>query len=419
MRLPTHRYGVWLYDREVGVLEQRGDHVRFAFHPEYWNNPQRAILGLRFEEHPRQGVSSALRLPPWFSNLLPESRLLRDWIARDRGVSPQREMELLAQIGHDLPGAVRVFDAAGEPPPWLDTTRMKQVQAPPSADPQASALRKFSLAGVGLKFSLLQDGDRLTLPASGDGGDWIVKLPDPKYPHVPLNEYAMMTLAARAGIEVPRIQLRNRDELPPLPDAAWPTSEDQAYSIRRFDRGSSRELIHIEDFAQLKGIYPDRDAKYEGSFETVARLCYRGWDVESLREFARRLCFTILIGNGDAHLKNWSLIYRNPRKPTLSPVYDLVSTVVYDVAGPGREETLALKFGKSDRFESPSRADFDQLANRVGAPGANLVSVVDETVERTVAAWPEIRDTVLGDQPAIAARIEKHLHRHAATITRA
>ena len=83
-----HRFGVWLYDRKVGVLVQRGDHTRFVFDPEYWLDPDRAVLGLRFEEHPGEGLSSALRLPPWFSNLLPESEVLRGWIARDRGANP-------------------------------------------------------------------------------------------------------------------------------------------------------------------------------------------------------------------------------------------------------------------------------------------------------------------------------------------
>lgn len=88
MTAAEHRFGVWLYDRKVGVLVQRGDHTRFVFDPEYWLDPDRAVLGLRFEEHPGEGLSSALRLPPWFSNLLPESEVLRGWIARDRGANP-------------------------------------------------------------------------------------------------------------------------------------------------------------------------------------------------------------------------------------------------------------------------------------------------------------------------------------------
>jgi serine/threonine-protein kinase HipA len=76
------------------------------------------VLGLLFEQDPLRTHAAALRLPPWFSNLLPEG-LLREWIAADRRVSADREMELLAQVGHDLPGAVRVLPAPSPPP--LDT----------------------------------------------------------------------------------------------------------------------------------------------------------------------------------------------------------------------------------------------------------------------------------------------------------
>lgn len=66
---------------------------------------------------------------------------------------------------------------------------------------------RFSLAGVALKFSLLQKQDRLTLPAADQEGDWIVKMPDAGYPELPANEYAMMTLAGQCGIEVSEVRL--------------------------------------------------------------------------------------------------------------------------------------------------------------------------------------------------------------------
>jgi len=77
-------------------------------------------------------------------------------------------------------------------------------------------------------------------------------------------------------------------------------------------------MVHIEDLAQVRNVYPEN--KYLGNYETVAALAYRGHDLNSLREFARRLAFTILIANDDAHLKNWSLIYTDPRVPCLAPV---------------------------------------------------------------------------------------------------
>jgi len=104
------QFCVYLYDRLVGRLHRRYDLTRFVFEDRYWDDPNRAVLGLRFEENPRARHQSNMRLPPWFSNLLPEGRL-REWIAQARRSSTEREMELLAQVGHDLPGAVRVLAA--------------------------------------------------------------------------------------------------------------------------------------------------------------------------------------------------------------------------------------------------------------------------------------------------------------------
>ena len=251
-------------------------------------------------------MAAALRLPPWFSNLLPEGRL-RQWVALDAGINEQREMRLLVRLGLGLPGAVIVEPVEGEADP---TWRPEQVQFPAVRRHDGQVLR-FSLAGVALKFSLLQSGDRLTLPAGNQEGDWIVKMPDAVYPEVPANEFAMMSLAQRCGIDVPEIKMWHRDELPTLPEMAWPQGQEWAYAIRRFDReGNSR--THIEDLAQVRGFYPDR--KYDGAFETAAALMYRGRDEVSYLEFIRRLFFSFAIGNGDMHLKNTSLIYRDPRR---------------------------------------------------------------------------------------------------------
>jgi serine/threonine-protein kinase HipA len=102
------QFRVYLHDRLIGHLHRRDDLTRFVFASDYWSDPNRAVLGLRFEENPRERHRANMRLPPWFSNLLPEGRL-RDWIADADKISVKREMELLAQVGYDLPGAVRVL----------------------------------------------------------------------------------------------------------------------------------------------------------------------------------------------------------------------------------------------------------------------------------------------------------------------
>lgn len=412
MTLSENRYAVRLQARRVGTLHQRGDYTWFRFEEDYLNDPHRAILGLTFEDDPRGRQASALRLPAWFSNLLPEGPL-RAWIAEDRGVSADREMELLAQVGHDLPGAVTVIADDGD-----DSDEIPQPPEAPQISAPAGSDRldwKFSLAGVGLKFSMVKHGERLSLPASGLGGDWIVKLPDQLYDDVPLNEFAMMTLARMSGIEVPDIQLVHRDHLMGLPEDIWPRGEQYAYAVRRFDRPAPGALVHIEDFAQVRNVLPHGQGKYQGNFETVAALAYRGQDVASLREVVRRLTFNILISNGDAHLKNWSLIYLDPRNPRLSPVYDLVSTAVY--AGPGHQEDLGLKLGGSRRFDRVSLATFERLEQRVVGETVGLVDEVGETIDRVRAALPAASE-LLAPNPAVLSAVHESVEIRSKSLSR-
>ncbi|OBG34150.1 type II toxin-antitoxin system HipA family toxin [Mycobacterium sp. E3198] len=388
-------HAVLLKGNRVGSILQRGDVARFVFDAGYWENPNRNVLGLWFEDDPRRSPKAALRLPPWFSNLLPEGTL-RDWIARDQGVSADRELQLLLRIGRDLPGAVEVVasDAA------FDPDLLGQPQSQTAVERHGRARWKFSLAGVGLKFSLLKQNERLALPASGELGDWIVKLPDALYPDVPANEFAAMNLARSIGIDVPEVALVHRDDLPVLPARAWPGAEQVAFAIARFDRGLGGERIHIEDFAQVRGFYDN--AKYTGSFETVGALTYRNYDRSSLREFVRRLTFNLLIGNGDAHLKNWSLIYLDGRVPSLSPAYDLVSTAPY--ASPDEPDDFGLSFGGTKVMARIGRDAFRQFQSRLRAEAADVLDVVDETVERFQAAWPDAKATF---PPFIGSWIEQ------------
>ncbi|MFE3471221.1 type II toxin-antitoxin system HipA family toxin [Streptomyces bacillaris] len=370
-------------------------------HDEYRSDSRRPVLGLRFEQNLEGRYAAALRLPPWFSNLLPEGPL-REWIAEDKGVSLDREMELLARVGHDLPGAVEIRPVGHDESPtdWVPSGYSEQMEEQPRQGSMPSW--RFSLAGVALKFSMLAKGDRLSLPAYGVGGDWIVKLPDYRYPNVPHNEYSMMSLARSLGLDVPEVRLVHRDELDGVPSNMWPNDERWAYAVRRFDRDDNRRKIHIEDLAQVRDFYPDH--KYYGNYETVASLIYRRRDVAALKEFARRLAFSVLIANGDGHLKNWSLIYVDDRIPTLSPAYDLVSTAPYREPVDGLED-LGLKFFGSKRFESISLASFDRLEKRLSAQGAGLVDIVAELVGKSLSAWQD-NSSHLDVNPALREQID-------------
>ena len=99
----------------------------------------------------------------------------------------------------------------------------------------------------------------------------------------------------------------------------------------------------------------------------------------------RLLAVNILIGNGDAHLKNWSVIYRDKVTPQLAPAYDLVSTIHYV-----QNDSLALNLGGEKRFESIDESHFNRLARRMEAPPKFVLETVKETVATARKEWPAI-----------------------------
>ena len=374
-------YAVLLHGEHVGSLRRRDNYTKFVMDRDYWDRPGRPVLGRWFEEHPRQDQRAADRVPAWFSNLLPEGRL-RELIAREQGVSVHREIDLLERIGSDLPGAVEVRPEAET---TVDRGFDDAVESSPGARP-APAVRRASLAGMAMKFSVRRDGDRLVLPAHGQDGDWILKTPDSAYPGLPANEFAVMNLARAVGITVPDTQLWERGSIDDLGEGAWPSQERQAYAVRRFDRAPAGR-VHIEDFAQVLGCFGAGEGKYQSNAETIAGLAYRGYDRVSLREMVRRTVFNLLIGNNDAHLKNWSLIYPDRRNAELSPAYDLVCTSVYL---PHPEDLrLGLPFFGAKRMSEVTRAHFSRLQDTLQVGYGDVLDVVDDTVERMSAVWAD------------------------------
>jgi serine/threonine-protein kinase HipA len=152
-----------------------------------------------------------------------------------------------------------------------------------------------------------------------------------------------------------------------------------------------------------------------GSFETIAALVYRNRDIEALREFARRLAFNMLIGNGDAHLKNWSLIYRDPRIPTLAPAYDLLASFIYRPQALGAE-AMALRFGPSMRFEDMRASAFARLDGKLGTQ-ADLGDIARDMARRVPSEWPQAAD-VLASHPQMRGQIQQFMQARAIQLVR-
>ena len=197
------------------------------------------------------------------------------------------------------------------------------------------------------------------------------------------NEYAMLELARATGIQVPPIRLVPVAEIEGLPpDVA--RLKGSALAIERFDRAAGGRRIHVEDFAQVFGLFPD-DKYGERSYASIASVLWAETGEEGTYEFVRRLVFSVLIGNGDMHLKNWSLVYPRGRKPVLSPAYDFVSTLPYI---PG--DTLALSFGKTKSLEGVTVDQVRRFADTGRLPMKPVMDIVRDTVGKTQLGWKEL-----------------------------
>ncbi|HEY0394533.1 MAG TPA: HipA domain-containing protein [Candidatus Elarobacter sp.] len=391
---------VFLHDRFIGTITNLpSDHNVFAFSDDYANDPAAPTLSLGFLNAERK-LSLPVRTPhvrllPFFSNLLSEGHL-RAYLARRARVNPARDFPLLWLTGEDLPGAVRASHAEGltTPPDDADIIAAARGEDDPG-------LLKFSLAGVQLKFSaVLEAHGGLTIPVHGLHGRWILKLPSATYPRVPENEHAMLRFAARVGIDVPEHRLVDAASVRNLPDEVR-TDLGLAISVKRFDRDGG-ERIHIEDFNQIFAQYP-ADKYKNVSYGNMLSGIWNVLGEADTREFVRRLVFNVAIGNGDMHLKNWSVIYRDRRTPALAPAYDYVSTIVYI---PG--DTLALSIAGSKEWSDVSEDSLERFARRAGVPRGVVLAPARDMAQRIRAEWPALKDDLELD-PVLVERLDAHM----------
>jgi serine/threonine-protein kinase HipA len=379
---------VWLGDVLAGhIAGYVGGRNIFVFDPSYIaRGPARPSLGLAFnipgdeartQEQLNSKYSSSSALPSWFSNLLPEGAL-RDFVLHHFGLRTEQEFDLLMALGEDLVGAVRVTPDK-DPPGHVLAHRdaIPDVITDPAEFP-----RGFSLAGVQLKFSMIDRNHRLTLPQGDETGSYIVKVPSPRHLELPLNEYASMRLAEAAGVVIPEIRLIDASTLEGVPEE-FISEERQAFAIRRFDREGGRR-IHAEDFAQVFGIRPQE--KYGAvNYEQLARIIKVSFANSSaqLEKLTRRLVVNVLLGNADAHVKNFSVIYPDGISPELAPAYDIVSTIAYQ-----NNFDTGLNQGDTKKFYRLDEQAWIRFAQRSGIPEQMVMHVLRNTVSKANDHWP-------------------------------
>lgn len=377
-----------------------------TFAPEFINNPHRPTLTL--STHPDFPRSAAVMSDPWvkqqrlhpvLSNLLPEGAL-REWLAQILKIHPDNEFPLFAYLGQDLPGALVAQPLAPDDVPDYVLAARDKVTAIPIVVKESAA--HFSLAGVQMKFSMREKDGHYHMTGVGELGDWIIKTPSARHPFVPYNEFSAMTMAQLAGITIPPISLLALDQLDNLPGINLP-QETHAFAIQRFDRVNAQR-IHMEDFAQVFVEYADQ--KYSKiNYEQIGRVLYQysGDGLQDVQQLARRLLVNILLANGDAHIKNWTLLYADGVTPRLSPAYDILTTRVYM----GDEQHFALNLAKTKAWYEVSFDHFQAWAKAADIPWRAIKPQLEDTLDKARSLWPDaLRDLPMDD----AHKVELHRH---------
>jgi serine/threonine-protein kinase HipA len=285
-------------------------------------------LAISLTMPPRPEGWRSNELPPVLAMNLPEGFLLGRVVERYRKVMDIEDMNLLALTS--TPTAGRLWASqpgSGEDVAQRQPIALRDILAHPGTeDLFEELLERYGTASISGVQPKVVVPERSTMRAgrglersSIRAPDLIVKSAGAEYPGLPENEYLCMSIARHVGLEVPDF---------------WLSEDRKLFVIRRFDLGPSGYL-GFEDLAALTGRHPTR--KYEGSYADVARaigdFAAPIMRNASLDAFFRLLVLNCVIRNGDAHLKNFGILYGDPagaaRDARLSPIYDLVCTTAF------------------------------------------------------------------------------------------
>ncbi|WP_325893722.1 type II toxin-antitoxin system HipA family toxin [Grimontia sp. NTOU-MAR1] len=378
---------IQLHGIDVAVIAHyAGGKNILTFNPEFaaMSADKRPVFTLRQLRDPDYLSKPQIRtdkIPPVLSNLLPEGAL-RELTAKAFQCHVNNEFSILAYLGANLPGAIIAKPIkAGGLPAWALEQRL-------STEPQQIKVKhadtKFSLAGVQMKFSSSHLDGRYHIDQEISDDMWIIKTPSTVHQGVPVNEYTCMRLAEAAGADIPEIRLIKLNELEGLPSIKLP-DEQYAYGIKRFDR-NEKGRIHTEDFAQVFGLYPS-DKYQRVNYEQLGNVLYQSSSerLKDIQQMARRLLINILLGNGDAHLKNWTLIYSDAYSPRLSPLYDVVFTSPYI-----ENDSLALNMVGTRNWFEITMEHFEFWAKKAGVPWVAIKPHLIDVMNLARKDWPEM-----------------------------
>jgi len=322
---------VWWDGTLVGALriDKHGD-LGFAYDQVWLDDPARPPISQSLPKRPEPFNRRETR--PFFAGLLPEEAQ-RETVAKNLGISERNDFRLLEALGGDVAGALTLWPENETPPtepglsathPLTDDELVDILDMLPKRPMLAGrdGLR-LSLAGAQQKLPVVLVNGHIALPKPGQPTTHILKPPIPRFPVTTENEAFAMRLAAAVGLNVAAIEPRS-------------VAGRQFLLVERYDReiepdGHVRRR-HQEDFCQALGIPSEQKYASEGGpvfkdcFDLVRRASTA--PAPSVLALLDAAIFNVILGNADAHGKNFSLLYARGTI-SLTPLYDLMCTVAY------------------------------------------------------------------------------------------
>jgi serine/threonine-protein kinase HipA len=406
---------VYLHKDFIGhLIQDKGGQIVFDYAESWLEKPGACPLSqslpLRKERFTRKECRG------FFAGILPEESK-REIIARNLGISARNDYAMLERIGGECAGAV-TFVPTGEPLPErnygyrkLSTEELIAILKELPRRPLLAGENgvRLSLAGAQDKIAVRIEGDNISLPLGGAPSTHILKPAIERFEGVVFNEALLMKLAATVGL--------------PTAPVEFQTIEDTTFLlVERYDRihqqtssgESTVERVHQEDFCQALGIVPEMKYQKEGG--PSLKDCFH-----LLREVSRApvidlvrlldaVIFNYLVGNNDAHGKNFSLLYPSAGmedvQVRLAPLYDVVSTIYY----PELSQEMAMKIGGEYSSAKVTPQNFERLAEEVGLAKPLVRRRVPELADAILSALPniEIQNPIT---ESVTALIHKHVEK--------
>jgi serine/threonine-protein kinase HipA len=396
---------VWLYGERVAVIDRERGRPRLLYTSEALDRYALGtpLLSLSLPIGNRRYTQGVVR--PFLDGLLPEEESRRS-IARDVGVRFDDSYGLIAALGRDCAGAV-VIQLADDPPPPRPTTATAEPLIPGELEALVADLRsaplgaggrvRISLAGVQEKLVLTRMPDgRWGRPIDGTPSTHILKPEIAAYPQTVENEAFCMRLARHLGLAVAAVETTE-------------VAGRKLIVVERYDRAVSAdgsvERIHQEDFCQATATPPDMKYEEDGgpTLRRIAGILQSLSAPDSLIRLLQAVTLNVLIGNGDAHAKNFSLLHEASGAMTLAPLYDLVCTLHYG------DDRLAMYV---DNVHRTGRVTIERLANEAvgwGMSRERATDTIDELLRKAPEAIAAARAQTKGVPEGIISVLERQL----------